>query len=134
MTAQNVQKAFATLQLPLGADLGHAKAAYRRLARQQHPDLNPHNSDEVMVSINQAYSLVCQFLSNSRSKTPRPYMFQDFGTDLIQHSARPKTSEFQIFTADKHKDSCNRFVALAPLPTFDRSLSVVTPGIFHFSN
>jgi DnaJ-class molecular chaperone len=37
---------FQILGIPHGADLDTAKAAYRRLAKKYHPDVNPNGADE----------------------------------------------------------------------------------------
>ena len=48
---------YATLQLSPGASLAQIKAAYRRLARETHPDQNP-SAGEAFKAVNQAYHLL----------------------------------------------------------------------------
>lgn len=54
---------YKTLGLPLFADADAVKAAYRKLARQWHPDLNPamrDKAEEMLKTINQAYVILSQ--------------------------------------------------------------------------
>ncbi len=72
--AENVYKqngyeySYAALGVPVTASLAEVKAAYYRLARLYHPDLNPHqqNAEERLKEINIAYELISSHLMSFR--------------------------------------------------------------------
>lgn len=43
---REIREAYATLELPLGADRAEARAAYRRLLGIHHPDRHAHHDDD----------------------------------------------------------------------------------------
>ncbi len=79
--SQNLDEAYAALDLRPGADLAQVKAAYRRLARALHPDLNPHSSGALMAQANQAYrSLLAHLAGQETPRSPlfQPYVYEEF--------------------------------------------------------
>ncbi|MFP4008034.1 MAG: DnaJ domain-containing protein [Spirulinaceae cyanobacterium] len=59
----NLVDSYRLLGITADAPLSEIKAAYRRLARRYHPDVNPHNREQAQaqfVRITQAYQLVWQ--------------------------------------------------------------------------
>jgi tetratricopeptide (TPR) repeat protein len=59
----NLADSYQLLGITANAPLSEIKAAYRRLARRYHPDVNPHNREQAQaqfVRITQAYQLVWQ--------------------------------------------------------------------------
>lgn len=84
------QDYYAVLQVSKDATLQEIKSAFRRLARQYHPDLNPNNlaSEEKFRKICEAYEVLCDSLQrhqydqkfdNTRyHDTTQPLAYQDF--------------------------------------------------------
>lgn len=64
------ENSYAVLGVPLTASLTEVKAAYYRLARLYHPDLNPHqrNAEDRLKEINVAYELISAHLMSSTSR------------------------------------------------------------------
>lgn len=61
-----LQEYYLVLQLEPGAEAETIKQAYRQLARQYHPDLNPDSgSTERMQEINKAYTVIMQALKDA---------------------------------------------------------------------
>lgn len=61
----NLKKYYKILGLELGSDIKQIKTAYRRLARDWHPDKNIRYRDfaeKVMKKINKAYNIIIEFL------------------------------------------------------------------------
>ena len=56
----DLNKSYKTLKLKQGASLEEIKAAYRKLARRYHPDLNPRNrrAEARFKEITQAYQIL----------------------------------------------------------------------------
>ncbi|MBV9322274.1 MAG: J domain-containing protein [Chloroflexi bacterium] len=81
---------YRTLQVEPSADLEAIKAAYRRLARLYHPDLNPRpEAAERMRAINQAYRL----LSDPHQRAAydaRRYLLVPTGTVVVRTPTRPR--------------------------------------------
>ncbi|MCA1906531.1 MAG: DnaJ domain-containing protein, partial [Desulfarculus sp.] len=92
-----LDQAYAALGLAPGAGLEQVKAAYRRLARELHPDLNPQAPAGAMARINAAHGLLLRHLKPGPEVSPyrfadwaprtgqRDYRFDQFGPG----SARP---------------------------------------------
>jgi tetratricopeptide (TPR) repeat protein len=60
----NLARHYRTLGLHRGASSGEVKAAYRKLVRQYHPDINPDAAAiERFIVINDAYTALCGVLS-----------------------------------------------------------------------
>lgn len=65
-------RCYQTLELKRGASLQAVKAAYRRLVRQYHPDLNPDaDAIERFIKINDAYTLLMADLSGAQRTSGR---------------------------------------------------------------
>ena len=79
-SAQEIQDAYAELDLKPGASLEEVKASYHRLARALHPDLHPGTLGCLMTRVNQAYRvLLLHFAAQISQPKPAPaYRFQEF--------------------------------------------------------
>lgn len=62
-SAKELKEAYAELDLQPGTGLSEVKAAYRRLARALHPDLNPGSPGVLMTRVNRAYRLLLDHLA-----------------------------------------------------------------------
>lgn len=82
-TRKQLAQAYTELGLAKGAGLEQVKAAYRRLARTLHPDLNPGQSGQRMSQVNQAYQMLLRHLEAQKPRQaatshpiPRPQPLQ----------------------------------------------------------
>ncbi len=68
-----LKECYRLLELPKSADLDEIKKAYRRLAFELHPDLNPDKSDAVQrfQAVNEAYVLLTRTLQEESKRDPR---------------------------------------------------------------
>ncbi len=71
-----VQSPFAVLGVPVTAELSEIKTAYRALAKQYHPDINPNNqvATQRFQEIKQAY----EFLLATKQAIQRPQIAQPY--------------------------------------------------------
>ncbi|MCS6782205.1 MAG: DnaJ domain-containing protein [Gloeomargarita sp. SKYBB_i_bin120] len=69
MTDSQLVQSYRRLGLAVGASLAEVKAAYRRLARQCHPDLHPDDqqSHERFIALHQAYRYLLDYLTRETS-------------------------------------------------------------------
>ena len=79
--AREIVEAYEELGLSAPAGLAEVKRAYRRLAREFHPDVNPSGARR-MARINRAYQLLIEHLGGDRPlpRGCRAYEFEDFGS------------------------------------------------------
>lgn len=63
-----------------GADMNEIKAAYRRKAKEYHPDLHPEDprANEKMQRVNEAYEMLCNPDKYRAQQTPNPDPYADF--------------------------------------------------------
>jgi molecular chaperone DnaJ len=94
---------YAALDLMPGASLDEVKAAYRRLARALHPDLNPGAAGLLMARINHAYENLSRRLAEASPKPASkpaktsgsgwtPYRYQDFSGLASEDTHRPRAA------------------------------------------
>ena len=87
--ATDIREAYHDLDLAPGASLEEVRAAYRRLARALHPDLNPGSRGALMGRVNRAYQKLLAHLSGQEASIPpprpvrprpatRPYIYEEF--------------------------------------------------------
>ncbi len=69
----NLKECYRILDLPKSADLDEIKKAYRRLAFELHPDLNPNTPDagRRFQEVNEAYVLLTRTLQAESKRDPR---------------------------------------------------------------
>ncbi len=68
----NLARHYRTLELHRGASSGEVKAAYRKLVRQYHPDINPDQAAiEQFIKINDAYTALLEALPADNNRTNR---------------------------------------------------------------
>ena len=67
----NLADCYRLLGLKFGASFDEIKAAYRQLARQYHPDVNPGNqrAKEKFIQVTEAYKLLMSSASNTAQQT-----------------------------------------------------------------
>ena len=81
---------YRTLQVEPSADLEKIKAAYRRLARLYHPDLNPRpEAAERMRAINAAYRVLCDPQQRAAYDAQR-YLRAPTSTVVVRSPTRPR--------------------------------------------
>ncbi len=84
----NLARHYRTLELHRGASSREVKAAYRKLVRQYHPDINPDKAAiEQFIKINDAYTALSEALpadsdASTHAKRPAPSHFQ--GGDRLE--------------------------------------------------
>ena len=82
----DLDQAYATLGLAPGAGLEQVKAAYRRLARDLHPDLNPQAPAGEMARVNAAHGLLLRHLKPGPEVSP--YRFANWAPRTGQREYR----------------------------------------------
>jgi hypothetical protein len=141
--AQDIREAYHALDLMPGASWAEVKAAYRRLARALHPDLNPGRQGSDMAQVNRAYQRLNDFLAQAaqgdqaadgyrayqfESWAPRqgqrPYQYESFRSQR-PHSARPAAQPSQPAPSAARPASTTR-TAFYPTP-YPTPLAPVTP-------
>ncbi len=82
--ATEIIEAYHDLDLAPGAGLEEVRAAYRRLARALHPDLNPGSRGALMGRVNRAYQRLLAHLGAEPAPVQpprpatRPYVYEEF--------------------------------------------------------
>ncbi|MDR0951713.1 MAG: DnaJ domain-containing protein [Oscillospiraceae bacterium] len=87
-----VLDSYKVLQVGVSADMNEISAAYKRLCRENHPDLNPGaESEERMKDINVAYSTLCDNLARRRklreftkSASSRPLTEEELAQEALR--------------------------------------------------
>lgn len=82
----DLDQAYAALGLAPGAGLDQVKAAYRRLARDLHPDLNPQAPAGAMARVNAAHGLLLRHLKPGPEVSP--YRFANWAPRTGQREYR----------------------------------------------
>ncbi|MBE9070694.1 DnaJ domain-containing protein, partial [Leptolyngbya cf. ectocarpi LEGE 11479] len=92
---QNFRDYYEILGIVQSADSQSIKQAYRRLARQFHPDLNPgdHQAEERFKSLNEAYEIL--------SDTGKRTQYDDYRRDWLEQKSEADYRDLEDF---------NRFV------------------------
>lgn len=75
-----------------GADMDEIKKAYRKLAKQYHPDLHPDDpkANEKMQQVNEAYDMLCNpdKYRSQRQARPNPNPYAGYGQRAYDDYAR----------------------------------------------
>jgi curved DNA-binding protein CbpA len=98
LARDEISQAYQELDLAPGASWAEVKAAYRRLARALHPDLNPGAAGGLMARVNRAYRILEAHLaarpasdagpergSARRGRDWRPYRYEEFSAGREAH-------------------------------------------------
>ncbi len=95
---------YAILQVPPSADLLTVKTAFRRLARQYHPDVNASpGALEVMKRLNHAYEVLADPVTRAaydRSRTSAPLHGATATEETWSNEGRKKDRRFAHLTLD----------------------------------
>ncbi len=104
--ATDIIEAYHDLDLAPGAGLEEVRAAYRRLARALHPDLNPGSRGALMGRVNRAYQKLLAHLDGQTAPAgpaTRPYVYEEFQApprkDKRERSSRHFRRAFQVARA-----------------------------------
>lgn len=88
---QNFRDYYEILGIAQSADSQAIKQAYRRLARQFHPDLNPgdHQAEERFKSLNEAYEIL--------SDTAKRFQYDDYRRDWLKQKSEADYRDLEDF-------------------------------------
>lgn len=133
-----LRECYRLLELPSGASLEEVKAAYRRLARRYHPDVNPGGgAQERFMAIAAAYQQLTQRLqgqaaarrNHSRAATPAPSVARatPWGTRSPQVQVNPRLSAFE---QELKEDAYRRLQELLHKRRWPRAIALAE-GLVH---
>lgn len=138
--AQDIREAYQALDLMPGATWAEVKAAYRRLARALHPDLNPGRQGADMARVNRAYQRLSAFLAAGTQAADgyqpyhfetwaprqgqRPYHYEAFRSPR-PHAARPE-AELRRPVSPAARPSC--LAPVTPLASPRTPAPAATPA------
>ena len=99
-----LKECYRLLELPKSADLDEIKKAYRRLAFELHPDLNPDRPDAVQrfQAVNEAYVLLTRTLQDESKRDPR--VSHRKGPEKNRESAKPEPQRQAKEHPQAHKE------------------------------
>lgn len=99
-----LKECYRLLELPKSADLDEIKKAYRRLAFELHPDLNPDRPDAVQrfQAVNEAYVLLTRTLQDESKRDPRVSHRKD--PEKNRESAKPEPQRQAKEHPQAHKE------------------------------
>lgn len=88
---------YRTLGLRAGASLEAVKASYRKLARQYHPDVNPHNpqAKERFIALTEAYKFLLDVAKPESEMAWATASYPQFKQGTTTHSPQVKTKVYQ---------------------------------------
>ncbi|NLC27418.1 MAG: DnaJ domain-containing protein [Campylobacteraceae bacterium] len=84
LTREEIERALATLELPVLVSLKEVRARYRQLAKRYHPDIS--NEKQTMQNINASYALLKEYMERYKFSFSEEEIAKQFPEE--NHAAR----------------------------------------------